>query len=460
LAAAALVLYLRTHGGAALPENLPESGPPGPAPGHSRDLVQEGSVWRGVGEYTVRGLPAQPAGKFHCTLRITDTSGDRFKGVYEFEDGSECASLFEGYLGESVGATGKRKIRWKHVQDIKGSANKRYPVETEGTIEGGMLDVGFSHRDRNTGSLVGSGVISFRIGVPAYPHGGDWRLDGDELIQDAENADVSFLFFGDPSWTDYDISVEARRTQGAGLGWVVFRCEDVLNYWAFGAWGPGDYRDVLTRVDGTIKSVQKKGWTIDDEWHRFKAVVRGEHIQCFLDDEPTFDVSDSRHTRGYVALATTHSASRFRNLRVTDAKGHVLLDGVHSLDLARDQGGAAIKDQFREGTIWRGRVRQELRGTDVPDPPDVLIKTGKREATSFEGEYWDHHETMGLKIAGRIDDLGNISWRATDILAGENWSADIRDRLFTGTVKGKQMRVYASFPTISLIAEITATRDN
>jgi Protein kinase domain/Putative zinc-finger len=166
------------------------------APARSNDLLRTGSVWRGVGEYTARGLPSQPAGKFNATVRITERTGDRFKGSYEFEDGSECASTIEGTMGESVGATGKQKIRWEHVKDTKGNANERFPMEVKGTMEGGVLDVGFSHRDRDTGLVVGSGVMKFQIeedgaprADPAPPVVGTW----DGTFQDGAKGVFIFI---------------------------------------------------------------------------------------------------------------------------------------------------------------------------------------------------------------------------------------------------------------------------
>ena len=35
---------------------------------------------------------------------------------------------------------------------------------------------------------------------------GPWRRDGDELIQDGASETNPVLCFGDPNWTDYDIS--------------------------------------------------------------------------------------------------------------------------------------------------------------------------------------------------------------------------------------------------------------
>jgi hypothetical protein len=140
----------------------------------AEDLLQAGSIWRGEGEYTGRVLKDQPTGKFHCTLTITHRTGDRFKGKYEFEDGSKCAYIIEGTLGEPKGATGTRKIRWEHVQDIKGDTGRNYSTTDEGTILGAVLDVKFSHRDKNTGLDAGSGVTVFRAEQDAPSVIGDW----------------------------------------------------------------------------------------------------------------------------------------------------------------------------------------------------------------------------------------------------------------------------------------------
>ena len=41
-----------------------------------------------------------------------------------------------------------------------------------------------------------------------------------------------------------------------------------------------------------------------DEWHTFKASVRGPRIQCFVDEDLIFDLTDGRHQTGYVALGS------------------------------------------------------------------------------------------------------------------------------------------------------------
>jgi serine/threonine protein kinase len=128
----------------------------------AEDLLQRGSVWRGVGQYTFRGQPkVQPAGKFSCTLTITERKGDEFRGIYAFEDGSSIASTIEGTLAEARHAASTRKIRWQHIHDLKGDACRDVST-VEGTLVGAVLKVNFSHRDRNSGRQVGAGVIEFQ----------------------------------------------------------------------------------------------------------------------------------------------------------------------------------------------------------------------------------------------------------------------------------------------------------
>jgi serine/threonine protein kinase len=295
------------------------------------------------------------------------------------------------------------------------------------------------------------------IKLAAYQHGGNWRVVGDELIQGVATSDLAFLFFGDPSWTDYDVTVQAQRIKGDDLGWVVFRCEDFLNYWALGVWSQGQLRVLLTRIDGTPKPLQEKGWTLDDKWHTMRVKVRGEQIQCFMDDDQICDFPDARHPRGYVALATTKTATRFKNLKVTDASGRVLVDGVRDLDIMGQQSRAAGEDPVTEGSIWKGTWR--VKGTNYE--PDLLIRIGKREGTRFEGEFWVEKETKGLKIEGDIDAFGNISWRPTKVLAWDGWFTDVGDTLMTGTVKGKRMRAFVIYPQHeNFMAEMVVTRHN
>jgi serine/threonine protein kinase len=278
----------------------------------------------------------------------------------------------------------------------------------------------------------------------AYRHGGgNWRMEGDELVQDDTSAGGPFLLFGDPSWTDYDVTLEARRIKGTGLCILAFRVESVLDFPYFVV--VSGTQHYTTLVDGTRKPGQHKAWTIDDAWHKIGVRVRGEHIKCLMDDDTVFDYDDWRHLRGAVAVTSPdRSAQRFRNLKVTDANGRVLVDGVGSLEFAPEEGEPAADDPLKAGTVWKGTLRQNVDGRYLPEV-DALVKIRKRSGTRFEGEFWRKQETEGVLIEGIFDGLGNITFHATHVLAGDGWAPDLPDVRGQGPVRGKQLRAVGNF---------------
>jgi len=237
--------------------------------------------------------------------------------------------------------------------------------------------------------------------IPAFEHlGNKWKIEGSELRQ--ESADhFGMLVFGDASWTDYDLTVDAQRISGEALCWIVFRCVDLPNRYDFkigNAGGKG--QSVHSRVDGRPNPLGLEGWVADDEWHKIGVQVRGTHIECFVDAERVFRVDDLRHRNGYVGLLTLRTATRFRNLKVTDARGGILVAGIHQLVIAGPETVIPINDRVRPGTVWKGKLARKSGGIDLPDW-DLKIKILKRQGTNFEGEFWTNNQSTGMKIKGK-----------------------------------------------------------
>ena len=58
--------------------------------------------------------------------------------------------------------------------------------------------------------------------------------------------------------------------------------------------------------------------------------MRGESAQCYLNDIRLFDVK-IKNPAGNVGFRTWAARYRFRNIKVTDPKGKVLLEGLPDL---------------------------------------------------------------------------------------------------------------------------------
>jgi hypothetical protein len=278
----------------------------------------------------------------------------------------------------------------------------------------------------------------------AYQHGdGRWRIEGDELVQDDSSA-LTFILFGDPSWADYDVTVEARRMAGSMLCYVPFRCESLLSFWAVGL---GQGSTIALRADGTHKAISSRGgWQVDDDWHKIGLRLRGSSIECFLDGQALYSFEDDRHPRGYMGLTTPKTATRFRNLKVTDPRGGVLVDGIRSLTIVADQGTAPDNDKVRKGSTWKGKVRVNANGKDQP-PYDLMLRVYKRVGTMFEGEMlvWVGSDPWRMAIKGNVDPKGNITWTGTEFLVQGGLANENIGTVVMGVARGKQIRGHAYY---------------
>jgi serine/threonine protein kinase len=402
-------------------KDLPKAETPKPdtaKPPRTKDLLQKDSVWRGVGEYTVRGLPGQPQGKWNCVLRITGRTEDQFKGVYEFEDGSKFASIIEGAVGEPIGATGKRKIGWKHVQDIKGDANQRRPTEVEGTMEGAVLDVGFSHRDRNTGLVVGSGVARFRIdegnrltdkpsrdgflqlfngndltGWKTHPkQPNNWKVEDGILIG---SGPMSHLFSERGDYENFHFLVEAMISDRGNSG-QYFRAQ----------FGPGFPAGYEAQINSTHPDPKKTGSLYGianvteqlhkpNEWFTQEVIAQGDHIVIKVNDKTVVDKHDSRYKKGHFVLQQHDSATvvKFRKIEVKELPGGAASSGAtnrlppEAKEAARAYEKACAEARAKFLAEFDTAVERLTRMKGPPDQRLQLIEAVKAEKKRFEDKH-------------------------------------------------------------------------
>jgi tetratricopeptide (TPR) repeat protein len=156
----------------------------------------------------------------------------------------------------------------------------------------------------------------------------NWVVQGQELYQ-LDKSRGSNIFFGDPNWTDYDFEAEFEGSD-VGFDFRATSRSDTL-YAVVGAFGNTrhgvlGHSETGAWVIGLVKGQCKKGC-----WYRLRVEARGERVKMFLDDKLLMTVDAGERLRGCVGLLVSSAHARFRNLKVTDATGEVLWEGVQDV---------------------------------------------------------------------------------------------------------------------------------
>jgi alpha-L-arabinofuranosidase len=101
---------------------------------------------------------------------------------------------------------------------------------------------------------------------------------------------------GDPAWTDYTITLQARKLGGAEGFLIMFRVRDDDNWywWNIGGWG--NTRHAVERSIGGSKMLacpQVAGSVETGRWYDIRIEVQGARIRCYLDGQLIHDFEDA-----------------------------------------------------------------------------------------------------------------------------------------------------------------------
>jgi alpha-N-arabinofuranosidase len=162
---------------------------------------------------------------------------------------------------------------------------------------------------------------------------GRWSIENDQVIQAGMGTDQR-LMFGDPSWTDYEFTLEAQKTGGSEGFLILFRETNPRAHYWYNLGGWGNVRHQLEKArpnrgrGGVGPSV--RGRIETGKWYNIRVRCAGNHIQIWLDDDQVLDYTDTRspNLEGRVGLGTWATTARFRNLKVTTLDGKVLFEGL------------------------------------------------------------------------------------------------------------------------------------
>jgi alpha-L-arabinofuranosidase len=149
---------------------------------------------------------------------------------------------------------------------------------------------------------------------------GDWRVAGGSLRQSSGNENIRAIA-GDKSWTDYTLTLKARKLGGDEGFLILFRVNDdgAKSWWNIGGWGNTANaielgNRIFTRTPGHVET---------GRWYDIRVEVKGAHVRCFLDGQLVHDV-DGQPLKSLFASATRESKTGDVILKVVNVSTNVL----------------------------------------------------------------------------------------------------------------------------------------
>ena len=264
------------------------------------------------------------------------------------------------------------------------------------------------------------GELIWNRSFEEWAGGGQWLIQGDSLVQRGSEPNTTLLF-GEKSWTDYELSCQARKTGGdEGFLILVRAGDDKSHYWAnLGGWG-----DTRSAVERTIKNKRAGGSKSvpvvieKDRWYDIRVRCEGPRIQVFLDGQVVIDYTDPQPLlAGRAGVGTWGTQAAFRNIKVAALDGKVLYEGLPRL--GKGAAGVSLKwEPYGSGLFDR------VTGTGgtpvVQDPLNsescqlIGVQAGEagvqqkplciRKGETYVGSLWARRRSGGGQLVVRLLD--------------------------------------------------------
>ncbi|HHY86023.1 MAG TPA: DUF1080 domain-containing protein [Verrucomicrobia bacterium] len=165
---------------------------------------------------------------------------------------------------------------------------------------------------------------------------GDWSVQNGEIVQSSLITDVNFVF-GDPSWENYEVSLQGLKERGQEGFMVLFRAEDNDSFYWLNLGGWNNTRHAIEKENNGQRGIigqGRDGRIETGRWYDIRIRCEGNRIQCWLDGQQIIDMRDDRNPflKGMIGLGTWGTHARYRNIKVTTLDGSKeLFTGVPDL---------------------------------------------------------------------------------------------------------------------------------
>lgn len=152
---------------------------------------------------------------------------------------------------------------------------------------------------------------------------GDWKVQDGALRQTAMATNTRIVA-GDMGWSDYTLSLKARKIDGKEGFLILFRCRDPHTklWWNLGGWG--NTRHGVETPEGIVEP-RMPGRIETGRWYDILIELRGANIRCYLDGRLIHDVTPATRLRSMYAVAGR-----------SETAGEVLLKVVNAASFPQD----------------------------------------------------------------------------------------------------------------------------
>lgn len=166
---------------------------------------------------------------------------------------------------------------------------------------------------------------------------GDWQTEGNVIRQLALGEDMRIIA-GDANWTDYTLSLKARKLSGDEGFLIMFRVRDDNNWywWNIGGWG-NRWHAVERCLGGgkSIVSERVQGRVEVGRWYDIRVEVQGSRIRCYLDGNLVHDFTDvglsPLHVSATLDKATGEVIVKVVNVSSEPLSASLAINGVKAL---------------------------------------------------------------------------------------------------------------------------------
>jgi alpha-L-arabinofuranosidase len=214
--------------------------------------------------------------------------------------------------------------------EITASASAEPQAASRGAVGLGTWATQAEYRDVRV-TQGGRELLSadFSNGAPGWrPILGNWQAEDGVYRQTSPAVDIRSVA-GDPNWTDYTLSLKARKTGGAEGFLVMFRVQDDANWYWWNVGGWNNTQHAIEHSVGGAKSIAGEvipGRIETGRWYDLRVEVQGPRIRCYLDGTLVHDVveraplslfaSANRDTNGDVILKVVNAGTTDRDVEI------------------------------------------------------------------------------------------------------------------------------------------------